>query len=506
MTGAADSPEAPESATESRTDGDQGTAASTDQPEEASDGEGLTDLLEHLRTTRGFDFTGYKRSSLIRRIRKRMDGLHVTNFDSYRRYLDLHDGEFVELFNTILINVTGFFRDPDTWELLSRVVIPRVVAERDKDDPIRAWVPGCASGEEAYSLAMLLCDALGEDLFRQRVKIYATDVDQEALGEARQGRYLKRAVVEALPPAMLDRFFEPDDTHILFRKDLRRTVILGRHDLVQDPPISRIDLLSCRNTLMYFTPAAQTRILANLHFALRPSGFLVLGRSEALATRTALFTPFDLKQRVFQTNETGRGRRLMADETVDPIPALRPAEQASDVRVLGFDLGPVAQIVLDVGGILLAANQHARTLFGLTPREVGRPVQDLEISYRPLELRSRLDTVYADRHAVWVRGVEWRLGADIAWFDVLFHPITNGAGALDGTSVSFVDVTSQRRLQNELQRSKADLESAYEELQSAVEELETTNEELQSTNEELETTNEELQSTNEELELSLIHI
>jgi two-component system CheB/CheR fusion protein len=486
----------PEAFTEPGTDG----ATGSDQPEEASDGEGLTALLEHLRDTRGFDFTGYKRSSLTRRIRKRMDGLHVTNFDAYRRYLDLNDGEFVELFNTILINVTGFFRDPDTWELLSRVVIPRVVAERDPDEPIRAWAPGCATGEEPYSLAILLCEELGEDAFRQRVKIYATDVDQEALGEARQGRYLKRSVVEAIPPAILDRYFEPDDTHIVFRKDLRRTVIFGRHDLVQDPPISRIDLLTCRNTLMYFTPAAQTRILANLHFALRPSGFLVLGRSEALATRTALFTPFDLKRRVFQTNETGRGRRLMADETVDPMPTLRPSEPSSDARVLGFDLAPVAQVVLDVGGILVAANQHARTLFGLTPREIGRPVQDLEISYRPLELRSRLDTVYADRHAVWVRGVEWRLGSEVAWFDVLFHPVTNGAGALEGTSVSFVDVSAQRRLQNELQRSKADLESAYEELQSAVEELETTNEELQSTNEELETTNEELQSTNEELE------
>ncbi|HEY7070422.1 MAG TPA: CheR family methyltransferase, partial [Acidimicrobiales bacterium] len=269
-------------------------ATGPDQQEESSDGEGLTALLEHLRDTRGFDFTGYKRSSLTRRIRKRMDGLHVTSFDAYRRYLDLHDGEFIELFNTILINVTGFFRDPDTWELLSRVVIPRVVTERDHDEPIRAWVPGCATGEEAYSLAMLLCEALGEDVFRQRVKIYATDVDQEALSEARAGRYLKRSVADALPPAMLERYFEPDDTHIVFRKDLRRTVIYGRHDLVQDPPISRIDLLTCRNTLMYFTPAAQTRILANLHFALRPAGFLVLGRSEALATRTALFTPFDL--------------------------------------------------------------------------------------------------------------------------------------------------------------------------------------------------------------------
>jgi two-component system, chemotaxis family, CheB/CheR fusion protein len=196
-----------DTATGTGTDGAQGTATSTDQPGEASDGEGLTDLLDHLRATRGFDFTGYKRSSLTRRIRKRMDGLHVTSFDSYRRYLDLHDGEFVELFNTILINVTGFFRDPDTWELLSRVVIPRVVAERDKDDPIRAWVPGCASGEEAYSLAMLLCDALGEDLFRQRVKIYATDVAEHAPATARHAAYTEREV-QGVGPELLERYFE----------------------------------------------------------------------------------------------------------------------------------------------------------------------------------------------------------------------------------------------------------------------------------------------------------
>ncbi|HKA85672.1 MAG TPA: PAS domain-containing protein, partial [Acidimicrobiales bacterium] len=177
-----------------------------------------------------------------------------------------------------------------------------------------------------------------------------------------------------------------------------------------------------------------------------------------------------------------------------------PDPPHADMRSLGFELGTSAQILLDVGGKLMAANHHARSLFGLTTRDIGKQVQDLELSYRPLELRSRLDALYAERHPVAVRGVDWLRGPEATWFDVLFHPIISRAGVLEGSSVTFVDVTPQHRLQDELQSSRVQLETAYEELQSAVEELETTNEELQSTNEELETTNEELQSTNEELE------
>ena len=243
----------------------------------------LSELLEHLKDSRGLDFTSYKRSSLTRRIRKRMDGLHIDGFDDYKTHLDDHPDEFVDLFNTILINVTSFFRDPDTWALVDGEVIPRILEARADGGPLRVWVPGCASGEEPYTIAILLCEALGEDAFRQRVKIFATDLDDAALTEARHARYPMRAVTEDLPPDLLKRYFDRDGGYAVFRKDLRRSVIFGRHDLVQDPPITRIDLLSCRNTLMYFTSVAQTHILRQLHFALRPGGFLVLGRSEALA-------------------------------------------------------------------------------------------------------------------------------------------------------------------------------------------------------------------------------
>jgi two-component system CheB/CheR fusion protein len=461
---------------------------------------GLGRLLQHLSSTRGFDFTGYKTSSLTRRIRKRMEAVHCGTFDEYRRHLDYHPSEFNELFNTILINVTGFFRDPETWSRVDELVIPQIAGEPGTDGPIRVWVVGCATGEEAFTIAILLCDTLGDEAFRRRVKIYATDVDQDAITEARHGRYLRRTIGEGLPTAVLDRYFEPDGAYVMFRKDLRRTVIFGRHDLVQDPPISRIDLLSCRNTLMYFNQPAQARILANLRFALRAGGFLVLGRSEALASHSDEFTPVDLKSRIFRRTPTRRERAMSDDPRPNPPAQPVPDPPTPDVRGVGFELGPSAQVLIDVEGKVVAANHHARGLFGLSPRDIGRQLQDLELSYRPLELRSRLDALHAERRPVAVRGIEWRRGADTMWFDVLLHPMVNRAGVLEGTSVTFVDVTPERRLQDELEGSRVQLDTAYEDLQSAVEELETTNEELQSTNEELETTNEELQSTNEELE------
>ncbi|HEX8804914.1 MAG TPA: CheR family methyltransferase, partial [Acidimicrobiales bacterium] len=459
-------------------------------------------LLAHLKETRGVDFSGYKRSSLTRRIRKRMDAVRIGSFEEYGRYLDADADELAELFNTILINVTSFYRDPETWQLVADEVIPRIVAQRGPDEPIRAWVAGCASGEEAYTVALLLCDALGDEAFRHRVKIYATDADGLALTEARHGRYPRQALVDTVPPGLLERCFEPDGSHVVFRKDLRRAVIFGRHDLVQDPPISRIDLLTCRNTLMYFTHEAQSHILRQLNFALQPNGYLVLGRSEALATRTNVFVPFDVKRRVFRRTATAKEHRVTNDEgQVVPGDRRPPTmEPRSDLRSHGFEMAPVAQLLVNPLGILLAANQQARALFGLTARDIGRRLQDLELSYRPLELRSPIDTVLSERHAVTVRAVEWVRGSDRQWFDVLLQPVVSASGALEATSVSFVVTTPQRQLQLELERSRIDLETANEELQSAVEELETTNEELQSTNEELETTNEELQSTNEELE------
>ncbi len=205
-------------------------------------------LLDYLRDQRGFDFTGYKRTSLMRRVQRRLQAVGVASYDEYQDYMQVRPEEFTELFNTILINVTGFFRDPEAWNHLRDDVLPGIL-ERRANGPLRLWSAGCASGEEAYSLAMLLAEAMGVAQFRERVKIYATDVDEEALAFARQATFSDREI-EGVPPELVERYFDSSDDKHLFRKELRRSVIFGRNDLVQDAPISHVDLLLCRNTLM----------------------------------------------------------------------------------------------------------------------------------------------------------------------------------------------------------------------------------------------------------------
>src|SRR5215469_11801750 len=264
----------------------------------------LEELLEYLHERRNFDFRGYKRASLSRRIFKRMQAVHADDYQRYMEILEANPGEFAELFNTILINVTSLMRDKDAWEALAAQVIPAIIDSKASEEPIRIWSAGCASGEEAYSLAVLFADAMGEDRFRRLVKIYATDADIDALASARHGRYRAADLAAAFGEELAARFFESDGDFGVFRGDLRRALIFGRHDLVQDPPISRIDLVTCRNTLMYFTAEVQAKILASFHFALNPGGYLFLGKAEALVTRKQMFDVVDLRQHIFRKDGT----------------------------------------------------------------------------------------------------------------------------------------------------------------------------------------------------------
>jgi two-component system CheB/CheR fusion protein len=457
----------------------------------------LDELLEFIKTARGFDFTGYKRSTLQRRIAKRMGEVGVERYDDYTEQLELNPDEFAQLFNTILINVTGFYRDPATWEYLEKEIVPELVRNRPPDAPLRVWCAGVASGEEAYTVAMVLAGVLGDQAFRDRVKIYATDADEEALDQARAAAYPPKAVAD-LPREILENYFERRDQRYLFRKDLRRAVIFGRNDLVQDAPISRIDLLVCRNTLMYFNAETQQRILRRFHFGLDPDGVLVLGKSELLLSHTDLFAPVDLKRRVFRK----LGRPSLRDRVEGMAHDMRESGKPSEVALRNgaFDLSPGAQIVVNREGELALANESARRLFGLGANDLGRPISELEISYRPVDLGPHLERVFTQQRAAELRALHWRSPtARDRHLDVRIVPLA-GNGAVTGAVIAYTDVSDTRELEDQLVTARRELEDAHEELQSAVEELETTNEELQSTNEELETTNEELQSTNEELE------
>jgi len=456
------------------------------------------ELLAMMRETRGSDFSGYKRSTLQRRVNRRMALLNLATFAEYRDYLELEPAEFGQLFDSLLINVTSFFRDPLAWQAMQDRVVPELLSAKGAKTPVRVWSAGCATGEEAYTIAIVLAEAMGHDQFRERVKIYATDLDEAALQQARSGAYEASALSE-VAEKLRESYFEPAGTKHAFRRDLRRQVIFGRNDLTRDAPISRVDLLLARNTLMYFNAETQASVIRRFHFALTYPGYLFLGKAEMLLNHADHFEAVDLRKRLFrkasptQVIEPGRlGRSAAADR--------EPAWDQLNGAALSS--GPVVQLAVDLAGQLKVVNAAAESLFNLRPRDLGRPFSELEVSFRPAELRSRIEHVRTELRSLDLRDVEWLRAGSVepSYYDISLVPLFGAPGDLIGVGISFIDVTRYRRVRDELAHANTELERAYEELQSLNEELETTNEELQSTNEELETTNEELQSTNEELE------
>ena len=456
-------------------------------------------ILRYLEQTRGFDFTVYKRTTLMRRVVKRMQMINISTFDEYLHYLQVHQEEFAALFNTILINVTSFFRDAEVWACLRDDIIPALLEARKGEGPIRVWSAGCASGQEAYSIAILFAEAVGADALRDQVKIYATDADDDALAQARAATYSPCQLAD-VPADLAAKYFDAVNGEFVANRDLRRAMIFGRHDLLQDAPISRVDLLLCRNTLMYFNAEAQARIVQRLYFSLNPAGYAILGRAELLFSHATSFTPVDLKRCVFRPVAKANTRDKLFPTSRASRDGDEPPGPEAGLREAAFEHDSIAQLLLDSEGMLSAVNGQARRKFHLSARDVGRPFQDLEVSYRPAEIRGALDLAVQQRGEVRLSDVPWTVSGVVCHFDTVVCPLFDEAGPLIGIRVSFHDITQMRALQTELQHSKQELETAYEELQSTNQELETTNEELQSTVEELETTNEQLQSANEELE------
>ncbi len=460
---------------------------------------GFERILDYLRQSRGVDFTAYKRTSLVRRVRKRMHDVGIHEYDAYLEHLQIHPEEFASLFNTILINVTSFFRDAEVWETLREDVLPGMTERARNGGRLRVWSAGCASGQEAYSVAMLLSEALGLEAFKERVKIYATDVDEEALAEGRRAVYTARQVAD-VPLALREKYFANNGGELYaFDRELRRSVIFGRHDLIHDPPISHLDLLFCRNTLMYFKSDAQARIMSRFSFSTNVGSHVVLGRAEMICSDAPMFAAVDLKRRIFKKARNGNGRDRLLLAPASPEEHVSNQRNHGHLRDLAFETTSHAELVLDPAGTLVSANAAARRHFRLSESDIGTPLEDLDISYRPAELRPAIDSARSERRETRIGGVIWQSGDGARFLDVVVAPLFDDV-QLAGLRVSYIDVTPVKALQDELSRSKQELDTAYEELQSTNEELETTNEELQSTVEELETTNEELQSTNEELE------
>ena len=458
-------------------------------------------LLDYLKHNRGCDLTGYKRSTLMRRFQHRMHSININSYQSYRQHLQSEPSEWLALLDDVLINVTTFFRDSeallpsadrDAWVTLANEIIPQIIASKKPDEPIRVWSAACASGPEVYSLIILFAEALGIESCLQRVKFYATDIDEDALEQARQGIYQLREVTE-IPLHLLEKYFEQTEQSYIFHPQLRRTIIFGRHNLVSDAPISKIDLLVCRNALMYFNADTQAKILIRFHFALNNNGFLFLGKAETLTTKKQIFTPVHLKHRIF-----AKGLKLGVDEhlLLSPRTSKKQAVDflASHVRIwqTAFETSPFAQLAVDSNSCLIMANEQANALFGLTFNDVGRPLRSLKPGQIP-RLCTSTKQVNRDFRPVTLKNVEWRTPTDTTYFDIFITPVFSSDGHRVGMNLTFTDFTSNKQLEKRLEHANLDLARVSKTLEQIKAALDTTHAELESTQQELETVYQEMQ-------------
>ncbi len=459
----------------------------------------LKELLEELAEKRGFDFRGYKRSSLERRFRRRMFQLSVSSYGSYGEYIRQHPDEINRLLTTILINVTEFFRDPPAWEILRHEILPKLLKGLKPGNAFRAWSAGCASGEEAYSIAILLADYFGPRISEYDVKIYATDIDEEELVIARRGEYSAEAL-RRLKPEWREKYFNGKGM-LRVNRDIRRLVIFGCSNLGQDAPISHVNLLVCRNVLIYFDSALQRHIMERLHFALDPGGILFLGKSESQLTNSSQFRRLNPRWRIFQRmNLEMRHQPESAAAQPDDGGVLPGTQQELESLRLQqrhlLETLRVGAIILSPDDVILHNNNAMMSTFGLPPANLeGRRLRDVDLFARTPDLAAQLEECHTTNEPVRFQN-RVKVGTSDRLLEITLRPIFDAGGERNGTFIYCDDVTIAEKLQDTVE----ELQSTSEELQSANEELETTNEELQSTNEELETTNEELQSTNEELE------
>ncbi|MEO1006444.1 MAG: CheR family methyltransferase, partial [Cyanobacteria bacterium J06638_38] len=418
-------------------------------------------------------------NSLKRLTTRRMQRVEVKTYSEYLDYLQVHPQEHNYLFDFLMLNVTAFFRNRSAWDSLNAEVIPQIIANKAESEPIRLWSAGCATGEEACSLAILFAEALGIEQFVKRVKIYATDLDETAIAKGRQALYSAKSI-ESIDQVWQDKYFEPKGAKFLFLSELRRCVIFGRHDLVHDAPISRLDLLCCRNTLMYFNAETQAKVLDRFHFALKDCGFLFVGKAEMLLTQASLFRAVNNKYRIFaRVAKVSWRDRLMLMSQAGSLQASKMLTINLRLRDEVFETSPVAQIVIEEQGNIALINRLARSLFSLGIQHLGQPFAELDIHRRIPRLQSAIEQSCSERCCTTIDNVELETNDEtLVFLDIQITPLIEGESKILGVNISLIDVTRYQNLRQELDSYREELEAAQEELQTSNEELETTNEEL----------------------------
>ena len=358
----------------------------------------LDELLHFLAEERNFDLRGYKPTTLERRIRKRMGQLSLGDFGSYVEHIRANPGETNQLLDTILINVTEFFRDPEAWEIVANDILPPLLKRLRTGHSFRAWVAGCSTGEEVYSLAMLVAEFFGSRLSDFDIKIYATDVDEHALNIARRGEYAPERLRRVRPEWRGKYFSNASQPRV--NRELRRLLIFGRSDLAQDAPISHVQLMVCRNVLIYFDSITQMRILGRLHYALDPGGILFLGKAESKLSYSTAFTAVDSRWRIFQKNQSTESQEnsrssLPRSGFMGNNDRSSKDQELAQVKLYYSALLEVLEpgiFSLDANDVLINQNKSALALWGLSGGQlIGQAIGDSALMKRCAELPARIE-------------------------------------------------------------------------------------------------------------------
>lgn len=485
-------------------------------------------ILLLVRSTTGRDFTGYKQATIRRRIKRRMAIHKIEDAKVYYRYLRENPSEVNRLFKELLILVTKFFRDPKAFEVLAEKVIPDILLGRKDDEPVRVWVPACATGEEAVSIVILFEEAMESMNRRIPLQVFATDLDAEAIQRARACEY-SEAIEADVSKERLKCFFVKNNHTYRFRTELRDRLVFAVQDLVGDPPFSKLDLISCRNVLIYMDNILQQKVLSLFHYTLNQNGYLMLGTSETIGESVDLFSVIDVKSKIFKT------KKVLSSRPV-PDPANResalyaPTGRMKDTASRKSAREIVERIVLDeYAPACVLVNEKLDILFFQGPirkylwAPKGEPSFNL-LKMTSYGLRDRLPlalrNVLQNGETLTLRGIEIRENGDTRQVDVTIRSVEKTPGAQALLLVVFTEAVSSKLpkptrkkgttagevdpriagLEKELQSTRANLHATIEELEASNEELKATNEELQSANEELQSMNEEVETAKEELQ------
>ncbi len=496
----------------------------TREPAKVDGEERIDQILAFVRDTLDIDFGHYKRSTIMRRIERRMAVRGKEALEEYLQLLRTDPVEVRALYQDFLIRVTQFFRDPGAFEALKQQVFPNLVKDRSANHPIRIWVAGCSTGEEVYSLAICLYEFLGNDIGEVPLKILATDLDEAALEKARAGIYLDNIELD-VSPERLRRFFNRSDGCYKISKAIREQCVFSRHNLAHDPPFSHLDLVSCRNVLIYMDAALQRRILPILHYSLSPAGILFLGSSETVGQFTDLFDAVDTKHRIFSkkaasapismdftpfTGGAGQIRRLGREESGAPMWSALDVQREAD-RIVLSRFAPVGVVVDEAMTVI---QFRGRTAPYLEPAPDMASLDLLRMLREGLlaEVRAAIHQARAENTSVAKEGLPVIEDEELRRVKVEVIPFKLPTAAVRFFLVLFQDmerhegapVAPERHPavppEQQTQQLQQELGALREYLQSVIEEQESTNEELKSANEEILSANEELQSTNEELQ------